>query len=339
MLLHRTAWVALVSLFVLVVVGATVRVTGSGLGCPDWPTCWGCLIPPTSVDQIDVDRLDIEKFKRHAIKKGIDPDTITRETVLDSFDPVHTWIEFGNRLTSLPLGFSTLLLALLSFRAPRFRGTVILLAWLSLVDVLANAVMGAIVVRSGLQPGIITLHMALAFLLIMLLDSVVWLTRPGSSETTTPATSASQTDRRLLFVSLIFFGCLFAEGLLGSQLREQTDEMSHAVGGLARSEWLGQLSATWIYKIHRTFSWSLLLTSGLMLAWSGDQRRAGAREPKLIFALVILMMLMGVILGHISIFAVVQVAHVGTTAVLLALTWHWIMRLWSARASARVSAR
>ena len=90
MIVHRLAWVALLSLIILVVAGATVRVTGSGLGCPDWPTCWGCLIPPTSVDQIDVEKLDLDKFKKHAARKGIDPDTITRETVLESFDPVHT---------------------------------------------------------------------------------------------------------------------------------------------------------------------------------------------------------------------------------------------------------
>ena len=114
MFINRTAWIALVCIIVLVLVGATVRVTGSGLGCPDWPFCWGCIIPPTSVDQIDVEKIDIAKYKRRAVRRGIDPDTITKETVLASFNPVHTWIEFVNRLTSLPLGLSTLVLAISS---------------------------------------------------------------------------------------------------------------------------------------------------------------------------------------------------------------------------------
>ena len=266
MFVHRLAWIALISVIVLVAVGATVRVTGSGLGCPDWPTCWGCLIPPTSADQIDVEKLDLEKFKRHAIRKGIDPDTITRETILQSFDPVQTWIEFVNRLTSLPLGFSTLLLALFSFGASRHRKLIIGLAWFCLFDVLFNAVMGAMVVRSGLQPGIITLHMALAFLLIAVLVTIIWLSRPDQSSQEAPP----KFDRKLLIVSLIFFGCLFGEGLLGSQLREHTDELAHMSETNDRSEWKEEVVSTFIFKVHRSLSWSLLISSGLMVYWSRD---------------------------------------------------------------------
>ena len=327
MMIHRLAWAALLSLILLVVAGATVRVTGSGLGCPDWPTCWGCLIPPTSVDQIDVDRLDLDKFKKHATRKGIDPRTITRETVLDSFDPVDTWIEFSNRLASLPLGLATLLLALLSFGAKRNRAWVIGLSLFSLLDVIANAIMGAMVVRSGLQPGIITLHMALAFLLIVVLVTIVWLSRPECSSKESPLPN----QRRLQIVSLIFFACLFGEGLLGSQLREQTDELAMTAEtdeGIDRENWGEELGTTIIYKVHRTFSWSLLLTSGLLFFWikKSEDRIV---EPKLIFAMVIAMMLMGVVLGHIAIYSVVQVLHIGMTSVLLAVTWHWIMRLYS----------
>lgn len=322
MFVHRLAWIALVSVIVLVAVGATVRVTGSGLGCPDWPTCWGCLIPPTSADQIDVEKLDLEKFKRHAARKGIDPETITRETILESFDPVHTWIEFVNRLTSLPLGLSTLLLALFSFGAKRNRKIIICLAWFSLFDVLFNAVMGAVVVRSGLQPGIITLHMALAFLLIAVLVTIIWLSRPEQATDN----ASHKFDRRLLVVSLVFFACLFGEGLLGSQLREQTDELARLSEGADRAEWVHQIATTLIFKFHRSLSWTLLISSGLMVFWSRNLS-GNLKEPRLILAMVLLMMLMGIILGHVAIYAVVQVLHVVVTAILLAVTWHWIVRL------------
>jgi cytochrome c oxidase assembly protein subunit 15 len=328
MLVHRLAWIALVASIGLVFAGAIVRVTGSGLGCPDWPTCWGCLIPPTSVDQIDVDNLDLEKFKTHAARKGIDPSTINRETILSSFNPVQTWIEFVNRLATLPLGLATLLLVIVAGTAKRNRAWIVGLAIFCLLDVVVNAVMGAMVVRSGLQPGIITLHMGLAFLLIIALVAVIWLSRRETQDPLAGSCPPSQ----LKIVSLVFVVCLFGEGLLGSQLREQTDELAiiaETEHGIERAKWGEEIAGTWVYKIHRSFSWSLLLTSGLLWFWT--KRRPGGRiiEPTLIFALVVAMMLMGIVLGHLAIYPAVQVLHVGTTAILLAVTWHWIMRLWS----------
>ena len=137
--------------------------------------------------------------------------------------------------------------------------------------------------------------------------------------------------KRLLIVSLVFFACLFCEGLLGSQLREQTDELAKAAEGLARDQWIGELGSTLIYKVHRSFSWSLLVTSGLLLFWGRRLGNNKLLEPKLILGMVLAMMMMGVVLAHISVFQVVQVLHVGTTAVLLAVTWHWIVRLSSFR--------
>ena len=331
MFVNRLAWIALISVIFLVLAGATVRVTGSGLGCPDWPTCWGCVIPPTNIDQIDVEKLDLEKFKRHAARKGIDPDTITRETVLDSFDPVHTWIEFSNRLASLPLGFATLLLALFSFGARRNKGWIIGLSWFCLADVIFNAVMGAIVVRSGLQPGIITLHMALALLLVAVLVTIIWLSRkePYQQEL------SSGKRFQLQLVSLLFFFCLFGEGIMGSQLREQTDELaiqSEREDGLERDKWGEELGATLIYKIHRSFSWTLLIAALALFVMAAKVKDWQAPEPKWILAMVLGMMVMGIVLGHIQIHPVVQVLHVATTAVLLAVTWHWVARLWSTKA-------
>ena len=323
MLIYRTAWVALISVIVLVFVGAIVRATGSGLGCPDWPTCWGCLIPPTEPEQIDVESLDLQKFRRQASRRGIDPETITRETVLASFDPMRTWIEFINRLTSLPLGFSTLLLAFVSFRATRHRKWIIGLAWFSLIDVLFNAWMGAVVVRSGLQPGIITTHMALAFFLICVLVSIVHLSRPRE-DVSIPASDR----KRLLVGSAIFFACLFAEGLMGSQVREQTDLLAEAAVDSSRSEWIAELSSTTIYIVHRSFSWALLIVAGWLL-WSVHRQRPELqRHPNAIFAIVVAMMLMGVILAHVAVYRSVQVLHVGMTAVLLAVTWSWMTQLW-----------
>tara|TARA_R110002096_G_scaffold238581_10_gene430193 strand:+ start:11993 stop:12991 length:999 start_codon:yes stop_codon:yes gene_type:complete len=323
-LVLRTAQVALVSVIVLVFVGAIVRSSGAGLGCPDWPTCWGRIIPPTKAEQIDPEKLDIPRFKRYAERHGIDPDTVERESVLGSFNAVHTWTEFINRLTSLPLGVSTLLLAIFSFRASRHRKWVVALAWFALLDVLFNAWMGAEVVRSGLKPGIITLHMALALLLICVLVTITWLSR-------TPKVLDIGETRHLRWVSLLFFVCLFAEGIFGSQVREMTDQLAKAAGDMPRSEWIGALASTSIYQIHRSFSWSLLVSAGAVF-WLARRSRSGAEawEPKVILGIVLAMMCMGIILAHVAIYPVVQVLHVGLTAILLAVTWKWVLEVLSA---------
>ncbi|MDP6859298.1 MAG: COX15/CtaA family protein, partial [Verrucomicrobiales bacterium] len=114
---QKTALAALLATVFLIFVGAIVRVTGSGLGCPDWPTCWGELIPPTSLEQVDFDRLDIAKFQKR------DPG-ITKETLSAEFNPIHVWIEFINRLVSLPVGLFTLATFLFSFQFLRKRPSV-----------------------------------------------------------------------------------------------------------------------------------------------------------------------------------------------------------------------
>lgn len=190
---QKLAFAALVSVLLLIFVGAIVRATGAGLGCPDWPTCWGSLVPPWKVEQIDFENLDLDKFRRKAERHGIDPSTITRDSLREEFNPVHTWVEYVNRLCSLPVGFLTLATFIAAFWQWRRRPIVWWGAFLSLLLVLFNAWLGAQVVESGLKPGIITLHMALAILLVCILVFLIWrgCDRPWRRPVQDPSSSSS----------------------------------------------------------------------------------------------------------------------------------------------------
>jgi Uncharacterized protein required for cytochrome oxidase assembly len=89
-LFFRSAIISTFLSYLLIFVGGLVRVSGSGLGCPDWPKCFGRWIPPTSIEQIP---------------SHIDP------TV---FNIVLAWIEYGNRMLGIIVGLSITLMTVIA---------------------------------------------------------------------------------------------------------------------------------------------------------------------------------------------------------------------------------
>ena len=161
--------------YIVILAGGTVRMTGSGMGCPDWPKCFGYLIPPT-------DRIDIEWKKNHNYKKNQiiifndsliyankdfrSVDSIRRENwsnytkhSYSKFNVYHTWIEYINRLIGALAGLSVLILFISSLKFIKKQRSITILAFLSLIGILFQAWLGKTVVDSNLLAGKITIHM------------------------------------------------------------------------------------------------------------------------------------------------------------------------------------
>ena len=312
------ATAALVSVLFLIFIGAIVRVTGSGMGCPDWPTCWGCLIPPTSAEGVDFEKLPIEKFQRKAERMGRDPSTITAETLREEFNPRHVWTEFINRLCSLPVGFFSLATFIAAFWQRSRRTLVFFMAFASLAVVLINAWMGARVVYSGLKPGVLTIHLALAMSLTGTLAYCAWrgTDQPWRLRMNEPA----RAKLRLLLTVLL--GSIIFTGIIGAQVRELTDAMSKFHNDAPRSEWIGELEQSWKYLLHRSFSW-FILALGIWI-WIHCKKNGGIGKVGYGVLLIILaQMILGIIMSQVHIYSWVQVLHVGLSAILLSLTWLW----------------
>jgi len=115
----------------IVVTGASVRITGSGLGCSTWPECTPGSFTPTPEQ----------------------PES-----------PLHAWIEFGNRLLTFVLLINALLLfiAILRNRRRELRK----LGAIQLVGILAQGVLGGITVLTGLNPATVAAHFLLSIVLI-----------------------------------------------------------------------------------------------------------------------------------------------------------------------------
>lgn len=313
---QRLAFIAFVCVELLLFVGAMVRVSGSGLGCPDWPFCYGCWVPPTSAEEIDFSKLDLEKFKAKAGQHGRDPATITMESLKAEFDPVATWIEYMNRLTSLPVGLSILVMMLASFwqKQPGVKlGSIA-----AFLLVILNAWLGAKVVLSGLKPGIITLHMGLAILLLCVLVYVTW------RGTDRPWT-LNLSSRRSFHLAVLLFVLVVVEGVMGSQVREMTDHLAKLHAGELRSQWVAELEQTWVYLVHRSFSWVIV---GVAVAFGYAAKRALGCLRWLewsVIGLVLAQMVLGMVLAHVGIVRVAQVLHIGLSSLLVSGLFLWLL--------------
>src|SRR6476659_9049912 len=136
------ASVALVALTVIVFTGAAVRVTGSGLGCPNWPQCY---------------------------KNG----RLVAE--LNS----HAWIEFGNRMFTGFVAIAAIAAGLLAFFRQPFRRDLAVLGVLLPVGVVGQAVMGGLTVLYGLAPGWVMGHYLLSMAILVAAGALAWRARPA----------------------------------------------------------------------------------------------------------------------------------------------------------------
>jgi cytochrome c oxidase assembly protein subunit 15 len=318
---QKIALTAFVCVELLIFVGAVVRATGSGLGCPDWPFCYGCWVPPQSAAEIDRVALerDLPKFRLKAERLGRDPQSITVESLVAEFDPVSTWVEYINRLTSLPVGLSTLALLIACFgQLKQGRPWVCFAAVASFFLVLANAWLGRNVVVSGLRPGIITLHMALAILLQCALVFTAW----AGCATPWRLPGGKALPKALAW---LLFGLVIAEGIMGSQVRELTDTLAKTHAGESRSAWITQLEGSTVYLVHRSFSWLLV---GLALGFGWRARKALGKLGWLelsIPGIVLAQMILGVVLAHLGVYPVVQVLHIGLSSLLVSGLSLWLL--------------
>ncbi|MBI2166129.1 MAG: COX15/CtaA family protein [Chloroflexi bacterium] len=162
------SFATVIALFALVTMGGVVRVTGSGLGCPDWPLCHGKLIPPLDTP---------------------------------------TLIEYSHRLLASVAGLLVLATAVLAWRSHRREPRVMAPATLALVLLVIQVVVGGLAVLGELPPETVTLHLALAEALLASI-LVVWLVAWRSASLTTGrlVIGSRREPDRILYLGALLFG-------------------------------------------------------------------------------------------------------------------------------------
>ncbi len=255
--IRRLTRLEIVLVFLVIIAGSVVRMTGSGMGCPDWPKCFGHLIPPT-------DRAQLDWLPNHTFTKGqiiiadeslqVAANNFTSTSTYNKinwkpytkhnyaeFNPVHTWIEYINRLFGALSGIPMLLLVFISALYLKKNWKYFALSISGLFLLGFEAWLGKLVVDGNLIPGSITIHMLGSLVIIGVLMLLLRLVSDKAV--------ASITKKQQQFLLLTLLLTILQIGL-GTQVREQIDVLNDE--GLVRSSWINRLN--WQFLVHRSLS-------------------------------------------------------------------------------------
>jgi cytochrome c oxidase assembly protein subunit 15 len=316
-----------VAVLFLVLVGGIVRTTGSGMGCPDWPKCFGQWIPPTSIEQLPTDYKD--KFAAHRAKKNEKFGNYLRLVGLDEtagriqndpaileeadFNPTKTWIEYINRLIGVVIG---LLIIAVFVSSWRFRGSEPAIFWsaaATLLLVIIQGWFGSIVVSTNLTTWTISLHMFLALVIVGLLTWLMHAARPVRN-----LWVAAAYVRPLVLIAIAIS---FVQIFFGTEVRSAIDAVALKI---PRADWINALGGEFI--LHRSFSW-IVLGVNVFLAWKMLKTNPANRLVVGIIVLLLCSFLSGVGMAYAGMPAVLQPLHLVIAATTVALQFLMWLRL------------
>jgi heme a synthase len=292
MLFRKLSILTIITVYLLILAGGIVRSTGSGMGCPDWPKCFGMIVPPTDASQLPPNYKEIYAEKLHGEVE---------------FNVVKTWIEYVNRLLGAFTGivvFAAFVVSIISFW--KKDKVIVFLSLAAIILVGANGALGKYVVDSFLKPGVVTLHMMLAILVVFVL--IYAIARAWSEVINIEAITNQPFINKLLILTLILS---MSQILLGTQVREGIDRViAEPNFGYNRYTWIEQMGLP--FYIHRSYS---LLIFGLhvYLIWNLKKNIATQgliyKFGMILVAIVVIEILTGVIMAYFGVPAFAQPIH------------------------------
>ena len=243
---RRLGTLTIIAVYFVILVGGIVRASGAGMGCPDWPTCFGQWIPPTHESQLPANYHEIYAARGYEST---------------AFNPIKTWTEYTNRLVGVTIGFLIFLTAWASRIYLKTDKTTFYLALSAFFLVGFQGWLGSAVVASNLKPFMITLHMLLALFIVALLIYAI----SRSQKQLLAALNADWVSSRFALVLKIAMAMTLIQVAMGTQVRESVDYIAHQHSYIDRQYWRDSFPI--IFYVHRSFS-SLILLTNLWLAWT-----------------------------------------------------------------------
>jgi cytochrome c oxidase assembly protein subunit 15 len=234
---NRWLWFSIIVTYLLILVGAAVRATGSGMGCPDWPKCFGQYIPPTDVSQLPSNYKEVFK--------------VEGKTIAD-FDAFHTWVEYLNRLLGVIEGIAILGLLLSAFKIRKSNKNIWFSALFAFILVLIIGWVGSKVVSSNLAPAKITFHMIMALVLTFILLGMLYL------KNTRKIQENEKTNKPFFYTILTFLILTLIQITIGTQVRQQVDDISVKLQNTHREVWIENLDV--VFDAHKLVAATILFS-------------------------------------------------------------------------------
>jgi heme a synthase len=284
----RIAKISVGAVLFLILVGGIVRSTGSGMGCPDWPKCFGLMVPPTKVE--DIPPSFFETHPQYESK---------------TFNVFQTWTEYVNRLVGATIGLLMFATAALSFAFWKKDRRIIVLSILAMLLTGFEAWLGKLVVDKNLAGGMVTIHMLVAMIIVAMLVTANYLVAARSQKTRGNAAGTSG----LAWLGLLVLLLTVAQILIGTQVRETVDAAAAHLGTMKRDGWL---QPSTYYSLHKVI-W--IVVAGLTAWWVKQvlQQLQGNRTVKLfavgLVAFIGVEIVLGVTLAYMDLPAFAQPLH------------------------------
>lgn len=333
---RKTNLISVALLFVLILAGGVVRSTGSGMGCPDWPKCFGCLVPPTSVSDLPANYKEkyvegrMEKNQRFA--KTLDvfgyTDLARRlradKSILipEEFNAAKTWTEYVNRLLGASSGILLLLTAIYSFSYRDVNKLIPFLSVFNLLLIFFQAWLGSIVVSTNLVSWIVTVHMLLALAILAIAITTYHL-----------AKVSGRPDLRINAITRIVTVLALAISVLqitfGTEVREKIDAVSARFQGGYRNEWIK--NAGDIFTHHRDLAILVLVVNVLLYALIRRAFNKHSLQQQIMsftFLMLILQIVTGILLSYLALPPYAQAVHILLASLIFGAQYYLMLNLY-----------
>jgi cytochrome c oxidase assembly protein subunit 15 len=329
--------ITIILLFVLILAGGIVRSTGSGMGCPDWPKCFGRYVPPVSSADLPTDYKQkyvagrLAKNERFAKTLDVfgysDLARRIREDrsilVPEEFNAAKTWTEYINRLIGATSGIFLLLTAIFSFS---YSGDNKLIPFLSIVNVILvgfQAWLGSIVVSTNLVAWIVTVHMILALGILALSIATYHLAKVYKKHKLNSNPIIHVVTLFALIISIV-------QIVFGTEVREKIDAVASHMQGGYREDWIS--NAGDIFFQHRDVAILVLIVNVMLYALirKGFSRHSIHQQlMSFTFLMIMLQIVTGILLSYWSLPPFAQALHIILASLIFGAQFYLMLNLYT----------